>query len=58
MSAEKRVIRDSFPPLPHLDRAELRDTFARLRDERAGEGEQTAKNTTGRTKKPPKQADR
>jgi predicted XRE-type DNA-binding protein len=37
MTKERRAIRDSFPPVDHLDREKVRDTFVRLREEGRGQ---------------------
>lgn len=54
MSKEKRIIRDSFPPVDHLDREELRETFANLRDSGQNRGNNPPSNGPSKTGNPQK----
>jgi hypothetical protein len=58
MSKEKRIIRDSFPPLDHLDREELRRTFVSLREKRAGRHKPDSHEQGARVNDPPGESDK
>lgn len=54
MSREKREIKDSFPPLAHLDRDELRDTFVSLRNGPSKQSNPSSGSAAERGNNPPK----